>query len=239
MTGLTACTTGGPMRVALAAVLVAGTVTLGAQAPKPAAPKPAAAKPAAAPAAARGLLNPASLTAKAPEDFKVKFDTTKGPIVIELHRAWAPKGVDRFYNMVRAGFFTNVRFFRVIHTFMAQFGVNGDPAVNTAWDKVRLLDDPANGQHNVRGMLTYGTTGQPNSRGTQLFINYKDNSFLDAQGFVPIGQVVEGMEAVDMLNDEYGAAPQNDQQRIVAEGNKYLAASFPKLDYIKTATVEK
>ena len=222
-------------RILLVNSLIALTaVTLAAQAPKPAAPKPAVA----APAGSR-LLNPAALNAKAPEEFKVKLDTTKGPIVIELHRAWAPKGVDRFYNMVRAGFFSNVRFFRVIPMFMAQFGINGDPAVNTAWDKVRLLDDPPNGQKNVRGMLTYGTTGQPNSRGTQLFINYKDNSYLDAQGFVPIGQVVEGMEAADMLNSEYGSAPQNNQGRIVAEGNKYLQANFPKLDYIKTATIEK
>jgi peptidyl-prolyl cis-trans isomerase A (cyclophilin A) len=201
-----------------------------------AAPKPAAPKAAAGP---NRLLNPAALTAKAPETFKVKFDTTKGPIVIELHRDWAPKGVDRFYNMVRNGFFSNARFFRVIPNFMAQFGINGDPAVNAAWDKARLLDDPPNMQHNVRGILTYGTTGQPNSRGTQLFINYKDNSYLDATGFVPIGQVVEGMEAADMLNAEYGAAPQNQQGRIATEGNKFLQASFPKLDYIKTATVEK
>jgi peptidyl-prolyl cis-trans isomerase A (cyclophilin A) len=227
------------MRTALAAVLVAGaTAMVAAQAAKPA-PKPAAAPAKPAAPAQNRLLNPAALNAKAPDLFKVKFDTTKGPVVIELHREWAPKGVDRFYNLVRAGFFTNVRFFRVIHTFMAQFGVNGDPAVNAAWEKARLTDDPPNGQHNVRGMLTYGTTGQPNSRGTQLFINYKDNSFLDAQGFVPIGQVVEGMEAVDMLDDEYGAAPQNNQGRIVAEGNKYLQANFPKLDYIKTATIEK
>jgi len=226
------------MRNAIAVVFVAGAVTvLAAQAPKPAAP--AAPKPAAAAPAGNRLLNPAALTAKAPDEFKVKFDTTKGPVLIELHRMWAPKGVDRFYNMVRNGFFTNVRFFRVIPNFMAQFGVSGDPAVNAAWEKARLTDDPPNGQKNVRGMLTYGTTGQPNSRGTQLFINYKDNSYLDAQGFIPIGQVVEGMEAVDMLNAEYGSAPQNNQQRIVAEGNKYLAANFPKLDYIKTATVEK
>ena len=221
------------MRTALAVVLISGAAAIAsAQAPKPAPAAPA--RP-----AANRLLNPAALNAKAPDLFKVKLDTTKGPIVIELHRDWAPKGVDRFYNMVRAGYFTNVRFFRVIPNFMAQFGVSGDPAVNAAWEKARLTDDPANGQHNVRGMLTYGTTGQPNSRGTQLFINYKDNSYLDAQGFVPIGQVVEGMEAADMLNSEYGSAPQNNQQRIVAEGNKYLQANFPKLDYIKTATIEK
>ncbi len=221
------------------ALALASTVALVAQtsAPKPA-PKPAAKPPAAAPAGNR-LLNPAALTAKAPDLFKVKFDTTKGPVTIELHRDWAPRGVDRFYNLARAGFFSGVRFFRVIPNFMAQFGISGDPAVNAAWEKARLADDPPNMQHNVRGMLTYGTTGAPNSRGTQLFINYKDNSYLDAQGFVPIGQVVEGMEAVDMLNAEYGAAPQNQQGRIVAEGNKFLQASFPKLDYIRTATVEK
>ncbi len=184
-------------------------------------------------------MNPAALTAKAPDTFKVKFDTTKGAVVLELHREWAPKGVDRFYNLTRNGFFSGVRFFRVIPNFMAQFGISGDPAVNEAWEKARLTDDPANGKSNTRGMLTYGTTGQPNSRGTQLFINYKDNSYLDKQGFVPIGEVVEGMDVVDMLNSEYGAGPQNQQSRIVAEGNKFLQANFPKLDYIKTATVEK
>ena len=227
--------------VVLAAATVAAQTSTPKPAPKPpatAAPKPAA-PAAAAPKAPNRLLNPAALTAKAPEMFKVKFDTTKGPVVILLHRDWAPKGVDRFYNMTRNGFFTGVRFFRVIPNFMAQFGINGDPAVNEAWEKVKLIDDPGNGKSNVRGILTYGTTGQPNSRTTQLFINYKDNSYLDRQGFVPIGEVVEGMEIVDMLNSEYGAGPQNQQGRIVTEGNKFLTANFPKLDYIKTATVEK
>jgi len=214
-------------------VVVMSSVVLGAVAlvaAQTAAPKPAA---------ANRLLSPATLTAKAPELFKVKFDTTKGVILLEVHRDWAPRGADRFYNMARNGFFSGVRFFRVIPNFMAQFGINGNPAVNAAWDKVRLTDDPPNMQHNVRGMLTYGTTGQPNSRGTQLFINYKDNAYLDAQGFVPIGQVTDGMEVADMLNAEYGAQAQSQQGRIVAEGNKFLMASFPKLDYIKTATVEK
>jgi len=219
-------------------VLIGAVALVGAQtaAPKPAAPKPAAPKAAAAP---NRLLNPASLTAKAPELFKVKFDTSKGVVMLELHRDWAPLGVDRFYNLTRNGFFSGARFFRVIPNFMAQFGINGDPAVNAAWEKARLNDDPLGKQSNVRGFLTYGTTGQPNSRGTQLFINYKDNSYLDKQGFVPIGQVTEGMEVVDMLNAEYGAGPQNQQGRIAAEGNKFLVANFPKLDYIKTATIEK
>jgi peptidyl-prolyl cis-trans isomerase A (cyclophilin A) len=185
------------------------------------------------------LLTPAALTAKAPAMYKAKFDTSKGAFVVEVHRDWAPLGADRFYNMVTNGFFTGVRFFRVIPMFMAQFGINGNPAVTQAWNKIDLKDDPANKQSNMRGFITYGTTGRPNSRGTQVFINYKDNSFLDSQGFVPFGQVVEGMEIVDMLNSEYGSAPQEGQGRISAEGNKFLQTSFPKLDFIKTATVVK
>ena len=205
------------------------------------APSLAAGQAAPAPAAGRAskLLNPAALTAKAPALFKAKFDTSKGIFVVEVHRDWAPLGADRFYNMVTNGFFTGVRFFRVIPNFMAQFGINGNPAVTAAWNKSDLMDDPANKQSNQRGFISYGTTGRPNSRGTQVFINYKDNSFLDPQGFVPFGQVTEGMEVVDMLNAEYGSAPQNAQGRISAEGNKFLIAQFPKLDYIKTATVAK
>jgi peptidyl-prolyl cis-trans isomerase A (cyclophilin A) len=185
------------------------------------------------------LLTPAALTAKAPAMFKAKFDTSKGVFVVEVHRDWAPFGADRFYNMVANGFFNGVRFFRVIPGFMAQFGINGNPAVTAAWNKADLKDDPPNKQSNMRGFITYGTTGRPNSRGTQVFINYKDNSFLDPQGFVPFGQVVEGMEVVDMLNSEYGSKPQDAQARISAEGNKFLMATFPKLDFIKTATLVK
>jgi peptidyl-prolyl cis-trans isomerase A (cyclophilin A) len=190
-------------------------------------------------AGASKLLNPAALTAKAPALYKAKFDTSKGVFVVEVHRDWAPLGADRFYNMVTNGFFNGVRFFRVIPNFMAQFGINGNPAVTAAWNKVDLNDDPPNKQSNQRGFITYGTTGRPNSRGTQVFINYKDNSFLDAQGFVPFGQVTEGMEVVDMLNAEYASGPQNAQGRISAEGNKFLLAQFPKLDFVKTATVVK
>ena len=195
----------------------------------------------AAPAAARAskLLTPAALTAKAPELFKAKFDTSKGMFVVEVHRDWAPLGADRFYNMVTNGFFSGVRFFRVIPNFMAQFGINGNPAVTAAWNKIDLKDDPPTKQSNQRGFITYGTTGRPNSRGTQIFINYKDNSFLDPQGFIPFGQVVEGMDVVDMLNAEYGSAPQNAQAQISSEGNKFLLAQFPKLDFVKTATVVK
>ena len=194
--------------------------------------------------AARGNLNkaklrtPAQLTEKAPDMFKAKFDTTKGPIVIEVHRDWAPNGADRFYNLVKNGFFDDVRFFRVIPNFMVQFGVHGDPAVNTAWEKTTLKDDPVT-QSNKRGFVSYGNTGRPDSRGTQLFINYGDNSYLDGQRFSPIGQVISGMEIADKLNSEYGAKPQEAQQIIKTEGNAFLIKNFPKLDYIKTATIEK
>jgi len=227
-------------RIILCSSFVLGAIALiSAQtaAPKPAAPKPAAPKPAAA--APNRLLNPAALNAKAPELFKVKFDTSKGVILMEVHRDWAPLGADRIYNLTRNGFFNGSRFFRVIHTFMVQFGINGNPDVTAAWEKTVLKDDPKTMQSNVRGFVTYGNTGRPNSRGTQIFINYKDNSFLDAQGFVPFGKVVEGMEVADMLSDEYGTKPQDAQYRISTEGNKFLLANFPKLDYIKTATVEK
>jgi peptidyl-prolyl cis-trans isomerase A (cyclophilin A) len=212
--------------VLLASVAVWSPTSAAGQAPA------AAAKPS-------KLLTPEALTARAPAMFKAKFDTSKGIFIVEVHRDWAPLGADRFYNMVSNGFFSGVRFFRVIPMFMAQFGINGNPAVTTAWNKIDLKDDPANKQSNQRGFITYGTTGRPNSRGTQVFINYKDNSFLDAQGFVPFGQVVEGMEVVDMLNSEYGSGPQNAQGRISSEGNKFLQTSFPKLDFIKTATIVK
>jgi cyclophilin family peptidyl-prolyl cis-trans isomerase len=187
------------------------------------------------------LLTPAALTAKAPALFKAKLDTTKGIIVVEVHRDWSPLGADRFYNLVSNGFFDGVRFFRVIPNFMAQFGINGNPAINTAWDKVDLKDDPSGKQSNTRGTISYGNTGRPNSRGTQVFINYKDNSFLDTQPtpFTPFGMVVEGMDVADKLNAEYGSKPQDAQGRIVAEGNKFLIASFPKLDSVKTATIVK
>jgi len=202
-------------------------------------PRGAAGQTAAPAARPSKLLNPASLTAKAPALFKAKFDTSKGAFVVEVHRDWAPLGADRFYNMVSNGFFSGVRFFRVIPNFMAQFGINGNPAVTAAWNKIDLNDDPPNKQSNTRGFITYGTTGRPNSRGTQVFINYADNSRLDAQGFVPFGQVVEGMDVVDMMNAEYGSGPQNGQARISSEGNKFLLANFPKLDFIKTPTIVK
>jgi peptidyl-prolyl cis-trans isomerase A (cyclophilin A) len=197
--------------------------------------------PAAQPAAPNRLLNPATLTAKAPETYRVKFDTSKGAFVVEVHRDWAPVGADRFYNLVRNGFFNNVRFFRVLTGFMAQFGMSGTPAVQRVWGTPaqQLKDDPVK-QSNKRGYITFANAG-PNSRSTQVFINLVDNTFLDpeAMHFAPFGQVVEGMEVVDMLYAGYGRQNVPDQGRITSEGNVYLTKEYPKLDYVKTAAVEK
>jgi peptidyl-prolyl cis-trans isomerase A (cyclophilin A) len=185
------------------------------------------------------LKNPAALTEKAPATFKVNMDTSKGPIVIEVHRDWAPNGADRFYNLVKAGFYDDVRFFRVIPNFMAQFGIHGNPSVMAAWRPATLKDDPTK-QSNLRGFVTFATAG-PNTRTTQLFINFKDNSSLDKQGFAPFGEVVKGMDVVDKIYDGYGeGAPRGkgpEQGRLQNEGNAYLMKEFPKLDYIKTATI--
>ena len=197
---------------------------------------------AAGPALAQGkLANPAALNEPAPATYKAKFDTSKGVFVIEVTRAWAPQGADRFYNLVKNGFFDNTRFFRVIPNFMVQFGISGDPALNTKWRVARIPDDrPA--QSNTRGMVTFATSG-PNARTTQVFINFKNNSRLDALGFAPFGKVVSGMNVVDALNGEYGeGAPDGrgpDQMRLQAEGNAYLAKDFPRMDFIKKATIER
>ena len=194
------------------------------------------------PALAQGkLANPAALNEPAPATYKAKFDTSKGVFVIEVTRAWAPQGADRFYNLVKNGFFDNTRFFRVIPNFMVQFGISGDPALNTKWRVARIPDDrPA--QSNTRGMVTFATSG-PNARTTQVFINFKNNSRLDALGFAPFGKVVSGMNVVDALNGEYGeGAPDGrgpDQMRLQAEGNAYLAKDFPRMDFIKKATIER
>jgi peptidyl-prolyl cis-trans isomerase A (cyclophilin A) len=205
-----------------------------------AAPAPAA-PPAASPApAAASLLSPQTATEKAPDTYKVKLATTKGDIVIEVHRAWAPNGADRFYNLVKIGFFDGVEFFRVIDGFMAQVGIHGDPAVAAKWHDANIPDDPSVGQSNQRGVVTFATAG-PNTRTTQFFINFKDNSFLDSQGFPPIGKIVEGDAVLDQLYRGYGeGAPGGngpDQGRIQAEGNVYLKAQFPNLDSIQTARI--
>jgi peptidyl-prolyl cis-trans isomerase A (cyclophilin A) len=187
------------------------------------------------------LKNPAALTEQAPATFKANFDTSAGAFVIDVHRDWAPKGADRFYNLVKNGFFNECRFFRVVPNFMVQFGINGDPAVNRVWQKAQIQDDPVS-QSNKRGMVTYAMAG-PDTRTTQLFINFKDNTGLDGQGFAPFGRVVEGLGVVDSLYSGYGeGAPSGmgpEQGRAQSEGNAYLKSSFPKLDFVKTARLAK
>ena len=182
------------------------------------------------------LLSPAALTEKAPANYTVNFDTSKGAFVVQVHRDWAPLGADRFYNLVKNGFYNDARFFRVIPNFMVQFGMNADPAVTTAWRPITLNDDPVK-QSNQKGYITFANTGQPNSRGTQVFINFKDNSFLDKQRFAPFGEVTKGMDVVEKITAEYGERP--NQGSITSQGNAYLTKEFPKLDYIKAATIGK
>jgi peptidyl-prolyl cis-trans isomerase A (cyclophilin A) len=179
---------------------------------------------------------------QAPPTYKVLFATSKGDFTIEVHRDWAPRGADRFYDLVQDRFYDDVRFFRVIRDprpFMAQFGISGDPTVSARWAESIIEDDPVT-QSNTRGMVSFATAG-PNTRTTQLFINYADNSRLDGSGFAPFGMVISGMEVVDQLYADYGeGAPQGrgpDQARIEQEGNAYLIRDFPNLDYIRTARV--
>lgn len=187
------------------------------------------------------LLNPAALNEQAPGSYKVTFDTSKGSFVVEVHRDWAPHGADRFYNLVKNGFYDNARFFRVISGFMAQFGINGNPQVSAKWRQANIQDDPVRAS-NRAGFITFATAG-PNTRTTQVFINYADNRALDSQGFAPFGEVTSGMSVVKALYSGYGeGAPRGDgpeQGRIQGEGNKYLTSAFPKLDYIKKATIEQ
>ena len=175
---------------------------------------------------------------RAPERYAVRFDTTKGPVIIDVTRAWAPLGADRFYTLVRDGYFTDVAFFRVVSGFMAQAGIHGDPEVNTRWRPRRIPDDPVV-QSNTRGMVSYAMGG-PGTRTTQFFINFVDNSRLDGMGFAPFGQVRD-MTAVDALHSGYGEGPPSgrgpNQGRIQTEGNAYLRAEFPQLDYIRSASI--
>jgi peptidyl-prolyl cis-trans isomerase A (cyclophilin A) len=181
------------------------------------------------------LTNPAALTEKAPDVYQAKFETTKGVFVIEVTRAWAPVGADRFYNLVKNGYYDNCRFFRIVPGFMVQFGINSDPNLNTVWRQSRIADDPVK-KSNTKGNVTFAKSSLPNSRTTQVFINFGDNSSnLDGQGFAPFGRVVDGMKVVNSLYSGYGENP--DQGRIQMEGNAYLEKSFPKLDYIKSATI--
>jgi peptidyl-prolyl cis-trans isomerase A (cyclophilin A) len=187
------------------------------------------------------LKNPSAFTEKAPATYNAKFETSKGTFVITVHREWAPLGADRFYNLVKGGYYDECRFFRVLDDFMAQVGINGNPAVQSAWRDARIQDDPVKGS-NTRGMVSFATAG-PGTRTTQFFINFKDNSSLNRSGFAPFGEVTSGMDVVDKLYSGYGeGGPRGkgpEQGKIQAEGNAYLTKDFPKLDYVKKATIEK
>jgi peptidyl-prolyl cis-trans isomerase A (cyclophilin A) len=176
----------------------------------------------------------AKSAAAAPDVYKVNLDTTKGSVVIEVHRAWAPIGADHFNELVKAGYFDGGRFFRVVPGFVVQFGLAADPAVTAKWNSPPLMDDPVT-QSNTVGMVTYATAG-PNTRTTQLFISLGNNQRLDGMGFAPFGKVITGMEAVQNLYGGYGEAPQ--QPLIESQGNAYLQSQFPMLDYIKKATIQ-
>jgi len=182
------------------------------------------------------LKTPASLTEQAPATYKASFDTSVGKFVITVHRAWAPNGADRFYNLVKNGFYDETRFFRVVPDFMVQFGINGDPAVAAPWQNASIKDDPSTGHSNTKGFVSFATRG-PNTRTTQIFINYANNAGLDKQGFTPFGEVTTGMDVVEKITSQYAQKP--DQGQIQSQGNTYLKAQFPKLDYVKKATIEK
>jgi peptidyl-prolyl cis-trans isomerase A (cyclophilin A) len=184
------------------------------------------------------LKDPSQLTEMAPPVFRARFTTNVGAFVIEAHRDWAPLAADRFYNLVKNGFYDGSRFFRVLDGFMTQFGLNGDPEIDAAWRTANLPDEPVR-QSNRRGFVTFTRESAPNSRYTMVFINATDNSYLDADGFAPFGQVVAGMAIVDALYSGYGRTNVPDQRRIVREGNAYLQQEYPKLDFIRTATIER
>jgi len=190
-------------------------------------------------AANPALFDPTKADVKAPATCNVKLETTKGEILIKVTRSWAPNGADRFYNLVKVGYFDDTAFFRVLPGFMAQFGIHGNPEVNRIWKNSQIPDDPVK-ESNRRGYLTFATAG-PDTRTTQLFINFADNSRLDSQGFAPIGRVIEGMNVVDSIYSGYGeGAPQGkgpNQGFIQGGGNEYLRKFFPKVDFIKKASI--
>jgi peptidyl-prolyl cis-trans isomerase A (cyclophilin A) len=185
------------------------------------------------------LLQPRNFAETAPERFRVTLETSEGDVVIDVHRAWAPLGADRFYSLVRGGFFDDTRVYRVVDGFMAQFGLNGDPYVNQAWKSEFLVDDPVV-ESNTRGRVAFAKGGR-HTRTTEVFISYKDNSALDDEGFAPFGEVVEGMDVVDAFYADYGDGPPRGdgpyQAMVEARGNDYLDADFPELTRIERATV--
>jgi peptidyl-prolyl cis-trans isomerase A (cyclophilin A) len=195
-------------------------------------------KPAVTEETGEPLMNPNSkeMTLAAPAKFKAKFETSKGNFVLEVTREWAPIGADRFFNLVRHGYYDNCRFFRMVPGFVVQWGIHGDPAISKHWNDANMKDDPVKAS-NKRGFITYAKTNAPDSRSTQLFINFADNSRLDGMGFAPFGQVTEGMDIVEKLYSGYKEQPTNTQGEIMARGNAFLNEKFPQLDYIKKASI--
>ncbi len=187
------------------------------------------------------LLDPSMMPAgPAPDTYVVLFDTTEGQLEVTVHREWAPNGADRLHGLVQSGYYDDVAFFRNVEDFMVQFGLHGAPDVNKAWYKARIEDDEVK-QTNSRGRLTFATAG-PNTRTTQLFINHTDNAMLDEMGFAPVGEVTSGMAVVDALYQGYGECQPKGrgprQDLIMSQGNAYLEANYPELDYIKTARIK-
>src|SRR5947208_7479511 len=213
---------------------------------KPESPSPAPGQPevkASAPAEAprqgydRALLRAALLKDKAPDTFQVKVATTRGDFMVTVNRGWAPIGADRFYNLVKHHFYDNASFFRVVPSFIVQFGISAYPPVTAAWEQANIQDEPVT-QSNKRGYLTYAKTSMPNTRSTQVFINLSDNAALYRQGFAPFGYVAaQGMKVVDLLYDQYGDSGGPEQDQISKLGKPYLDKGWPKLDSIKTATL--
>jgi peptidyl-prolyl cis-trans isomerase A (cyclophilin A) len=194
-----------------------------------------------APAPKKSLMNPAAFKEQAPDVYNVRFDTSVGEFVVRVTRAWAPNGADRFYNLVKNGFYDEARFFRAVPNFMVQFGINGNPAVAKIWQTARIPPDKVT-QSNKKGFITFAMGASPDTRTTQVFINFRNNTNLDGMGFAPFGEVVSGIEVVDKIYTGYGeGAPRGGgppQARVVAEGNAYLTKAFPRMDYIKTATIQ-
>jgi peptidyl-prolyl cis-trans isomerase A (cyclophilin A) len=210
--------------------------------PKPdekAAPPTPVEKPSEVAKANAALMDPSLAKERAPDKFRVSFDTTKGSFTVEVDRTWAPRGADRFYNLVKIGFFREIAFFRVLDGFVAQFGISGDPKISEKWQNANIKDESVVAS-NTRGFITYAKGGV-DTRTTQFFINLADNVNLDQMGFPPFGKVVAGMSVVDSLYSGYGeGAPRGrgpSQGLIQTQGNKYLKSQFPKVDYIKKASL--
>lgn len=185
-----------------------------------------------------GLMDPSKANEKAPDKYRVQFETTKGKFVIACDRSWSPNGADRFYNMCKVGYMNDIAIFRAIKGFMFQFGIHGDPAVNDKWFNATIKDDPGVKEiSNGPGFITFAKTGAPNSRSTQLFINLGNNNFLDSDGFTPFGQVVEGMDVIKKINTEYGENPRTFQRTFKAKGNAYVKQLYPNIDFIKSVKI--